>query len=195
MSNLAKTLFFNLAYKNAPMKSNWWTPLSCLDASASKYFKFLLEAVGYQVSPTISLFRRSPLTTMINFNLSGNNLPELVIPYMDFNNLMAIPKYFAYSGKYYVYLISNLTKTLFFTFACKNAPMKYNLWTLALCLAASAKKYFKVLMEAVGDQVSPTISLFCRSPLTTILNFNLSSFSSDWILALYTSMHVVTGSP
>ena len=38
----------------------------------------------------------------------------------------------------------------------------------------------KVLMEAVGDQVSSTISLFCRSPLTKILNFNLSS----WILVI-----------
>ena len=28
--------------------------------------------------------------------------------------------------------------------------------------------------ETVGDQVSPTISLFYKSPLTTILNFNLS---------------------
>ena len=29
-------------------------------------------------------------------------------------------------------------------------------------------------MDAVGDQVYPTISLFCKSPLTTILNFSLS---------------------
>ena len=61
-------------------------------------------------------------------------------------------------------------KALLFTLACKNAPMKSNWWTLDLWLAAYAKKYCKVLMEAVGDQVSPTISLFCRSPLTTILN-------------------------
>ena len=33
--------------------------------------------------------------------------------------------------------------------------------------------------EMVGDQVSPTISLFCKSPLTTILNFNLSRLPSD----------------
>ena len=58
-----------------------------------------------------------------------------------------------------------------------------------------SKKYFKVLMEAVGDQVSPTISLFCRSPLTTILNLNLSRLPSDCIFALYTSMHGVTDSP
>ena len=28
-------------------------------------------------------------------------------------------------------------------------------------------------MNAVGDQVSPTIYLFCKSPLTTILNLSL----------------------
>ena len=91
--------------------------------------------------------------------------------------------------------MSNLTKILFFNLACKNAPMNYNWRTLALCLALYARKYFKVLMEDVGDQVSPTISLFWKSPLTTIIKFNLSRFPSDWILDLYTSMHGVTGSP
>ena len=114
---------------------------------------------------------------------------------MDFNDLKALPKYFAYSGKYSVYLISNLTNTLFFTYACKNAPMKSNWWTIALCLVTSAKKYFKVLIEAVGDQVSTIISLFCRSPLNTIITLNLSILPSYWIFALYTSMHGVTGSP
>ena len=64
-----------------------------------------------------------------------------------------------------------------------------------LVMNSSARIYFKFLMEAVGDQVSPTHSLFCRSPLTTILNFKLSRLPSDWIFALYTSMHVVTCSP
>ena len=64
-----------------------------------------------------------------------------------------------------------------------------------ISIFVSKSKYFKVLMEAVGDQVSPTISLFCRSPVTTILNFNLSRLTSDWILAFYTYMHWVTGSP
>ena len=91
--------------------------------------------------------------------------------------------------------MSNLTKTLFFTLACKNAPMKSYWWNPDLCLAASARKYFKFLMEAVGDQLSLTISLFYISPLTTVLNFNLSRLPSDWIFALYTSMHGVTGSP
>ena len=50
-------------------------------------------------------------------------------------------------------------------------------------------------MEAVGNRVSPTISLFCKFPLTTILNFNLSRLPSDRILALYTSMRGVTSSP
>ena len=88
-----------------------------------------------------------------------------------------------------------MTKTLFFTLACKNAPMKYNWRTLDLCLAESTKKYAKVLMEAVGDQVSPTISLLCKYHLNTIINFNLSRLPSYWILSLYISMHGVTGSP
>ena len=50
-------------------------------------------------------------------------------------------------------------------------------------------------MEAVGDQVSPTNSLFFRSPITTILNFNLSRLPSDCIFSLYKSMHGVIGSP
>ena len=77
----------------------------------------------------------------------------------------------------------------------KNAPMKSNWWSLALCLSAYDRKYFKVLMEAVGDLVYPTISLFFKSPLTKILNFNLSILPLDWILAFYTSMHGVTVSP
>ena len=126
---------------------------------------------------------------------SENSLPEFVIPYMEFNNFKALPKYCAYSGKYSAYLMSNLTNTLFLTLACKNYPIKSSWWTLSLCFAVSARKYFKVLMKAVGDQVSPTISLFCKYPLTTILNFNLSRLPSDWTLDLYTSMHGVTGSP
>ena len=111
---------------------------------------------------------------------------------MDFNNCKALPKYSAYSLNYY--LLYNFTNTLLFTFACKNTPMKYDWWTLALFLVASTKKYFSVLMEAVGDQVSPTNSLFFRYPLTTILNFNLSRLLSYWILAFYTYIHIVTGS-
>ena len=38
--------------------------------------------------------------------------------------------------------------------------------------------------EMIGDTWSPTIYLFCKSPLTTILNFNLSRLPSDWILDL-----------
>ena len=53
----------------------------------------------------------------------------------------------------------------------------------------------KYSWKLFGDQVSPTIYLFYRSPLTTILNFNLSILPLDWIFALYTSMHGVTGSP
>ena len=37
--------------------------------------------------------------------------------------------------------------------------MKSNWWTLALCLFVSAKKYFSVLMEDVGDTWSPTASI------------------------------------
>ena len=84
-----------------------------------------------------------------------------------------------------VVCISNvqLHKYPIINFSCKNAPIKSNWWTLDLCLTESAKKYFKVRMEAVGDQVSPTSSSFCRSPLTIIINFSLSTPPSDWILA------------
>ena len=68
--------------------------------------------------------------------------------------------------------------------ALLQAKVKYTWWTIALCLVASVKKYFKVLMEAVGDQVSTTNSLFYRSPLTTILNLSLSRLPSDFILYL-----------
>ena len=94
-----------------------------------------------------------------------------------------------------MYLLSNFTNATFFNFACNNASMKYHLWPIALCLVIYYKKYFKLLMEAVGDRVSPTNSLFGRSPLTEILIFTLSRIPSDWIFALYTSMHGVTGLP
>ena len=73
--------------------------------------------------------------------------------------------------------------------------MKYNRWTVSLCLAASTKKYFKVLMEAVGDQVSQNNSFFWRSSLTKIFRSNLSRLQSYWIFALHTSIHGFTGSP
>ena len=66
-----------------------------------------------------------------------------------------------------------------------------NSWLVFVCIC---KKCFKVLMEDVGDQVSPTKSLFCRSLLTKILCLSLSKLPSYCILPLYTSMHGVTGS-
>ena len=90
--------------------------------------------------------------------------------------------------------MSNFTNIRFLTFACKNAPMKYIWWTLAMCLASYAKKYFKAILEASGNQLSPTNFLFCRSPQTKILNFTLSRLPSDWISDFYTSMHGVIGS-
>ena len=67
---LQKNSIFTLAYRNAPMKSNWCTPVLLLEESANKYFILLIDAVWYQVSPIISLFWKSPLTTILNFNLS-----------------------------------------------------------------------------------------------------------------------------
>ena len=60
--------------------------------------------------------------------------------------------------------------------------MKSNRLTLTLCLVVSAKKYFKVLMEVDGDQLYPTNSFLCRSPLTKILNFYLSILTPDLVL-------------
>ena len=42
--------------------------------------------------------------------------------------------------------MSNLTKTLFFTLDCKNAPMKYNLWTLDNHYANSSENKFPELV-------------------------------------------------
>ena len=91
--------------------------------------------------------------------------------------------------------MSNFTNTLFLTFACNNAPIKYNWWNLSLWLSESANKYFKVRMEAFGEEVSQNNPLFFRSCLTTILNVSWYRLPSDWMLYFYTCMHGVTGSP
>ena len=73
--------------------------------------------------------------------------------------------------------------------------MKSNWCTLDLLLVESAKKHFRSLVNSVGAQASPTISLFYMSPLATILNLTFSKIPSDWIFSLYTSVHAITGSP
>ena len=62
-----------------------------------------------------------PSSSNHSVNSPENKFPELVITYIDFNNIKALPKYFEYSGTYYTYLLSN-----FLTFYIKNAPIKYN---------------------------------------------------------------------
>ena len=91
--------------------------------------------------------------------------------------------------------MSNFTKTICFTLACRYDPIKSNLCSLALFLEVCSRKYFIFLIDAVGYQVFPIISLFCKSLLTTIINFNLSSHTSDCSFSLYTSMHEVNGYP
>ena len=86
-------------------------------------------------------------------------------------------QYQCHMSIYYKYA-PYVTNILFLTFACNNAPIKSNWFTLALCFTESTKKCFKSLVEAVGYQVFPTNSLFCRSPLTTILNLRLSRLPS-----------------
>ena len=61
-------------------------------------------------------------------------------------------------------------------------------------MTAYAKRYFKVLVEAVGDQVSPIKYLLCRSPITTIINLGLSRLPSDCIFDLWIYIHGVAGS-
>ena len=64
-----------------------------------------------------------------------------------------------------------------------------------MCLELSARKYLIFIIDDVGDQVSPIISLFCKYPLTTVLNFKFSGLPLDYIFSLHTSMNGVTGSP
>ena len=59
--------------------------------------------------------------------------------------------------------------------------MNTNWYDIVLCLGASYKKSFRGLADYVWCQVSPIISLFCKYPITKILNFNLSRLPSDWI--------------
>ena len=53
-----------------------------------------------------------------------------------------------------------------------HGPIK-NQCTIALCLVVSAKKYLRVLIDAVGFQVPPIIFLFCKPPLISTFNFQL----------------------
>ena len=53
-------------------------------------------------------------------------------------------------------------------------------------------EYFRFLIDAVGYQVSPIITLCCKPLLTKILKCNLSRLPYDCIFYLYTSMHGVT---
>ena len=78
----------------------------------------------------------------------------------------------------------NFTKILWFELPCRNAQMKSYWFTLDLCLEASNNKYFLVIVDDVGDQVSSFIYLFCESPPTKILNFNLSRLPLDCMFAL-----------
>ena len=73
--------------------------------------------------------------------------------------------------------------------------MKSNWCTLPLFLSSSYIKYLRVLIDDIGYHVYPSVLLFCKSHLTTILNFNLSIIPSYCIFAFYTSMHGVTGYP
>ena len=107
------------------------------------------------------------------------------MPYIDFFNINDLPKLLQYSGNYSQYLISDFTNTLCFALACRNFPMKTNWFTIALLLEAYDSNYFRFIIGNIGDQVYPIISLFRKSPLTTILNFNLSRLTSDCIF-IYT---------
>ena len=62
---------FKLSCINAPMKSNWYALGLLFEVFTKKYFRDLIYAVGYHISPIISLLCNYPLTIIINFNLSG----------------------------------------------------------------------------------------------------------------------------
>ena len=112
------------------------------------------------------------------------------MPYNEFFSINVHPKELQYSGNQSSYLLSNFTNILYFTLSCRNSPMKFNLSNLALLLEAYSRKYFRFLVNDVRYQLSPRISLFCKSPITIILKFNFSRLSSECI---FTFTHVCMG--
>ena len=110
---------------------------------------------------------------------SENIFLELVIPHSD---------------NYSPYLLYNF-KNLFLILAYKDTPMKSNWCNICLCLEESSKKYFSVLIDSVGAQLSPIISLFYKSLLTRILNFNFSRLPSDLFLSCGRPCMVSLGIP
>ena len=66
-----------------------------------------------------------PASSNHSVKSSANHFPELIIPYIYFNHLKVLTKYFEYSRKQYLYLLTNFTNTLFLTFYCKNALARH----------------------------------------------------------------------
>ena len=64
--------------------------------------------------------------------------------------------------------MSNFTKTMCFTLACGNDPMISNFCYLSLCMEESSKKYFRFIIDSIGSQMYPIISLFSKYPLNKL---------------------------
>ena len=59
-----------------------------------------------------------------------------------------------------------------------NAPIKSNILTLALWLESSAKKYFRVLVDAVGDQVFRKCIHLTRASSSLLSSFLVQEINS-----------------
>ena len=123
------------------------------------------------------------------------NFPLKVTPYMHFLRRSGTPNHLARSGKYSLYLGSNLTNILFLALACRYAPTKSPCLTRRFMEVARARNILTVRMAVQALQVSSHSLDFCRSPLTTMRILSLSRVPSEFDLALGTGRVGTTCSP
>ena len=95
---------------------------------------------------------------------SANNFSKLVIPYINLFKSYWSSKIIAIFREVFSISAVQNHKNSMVTFDCRNAPMKSNWSNLAFCLGSSVRKYFRVFIDAIGDQVSPIIFVFSKSP-------------------------------
>lgn len=106
--------------------------------------------------------------------------PIKVILYIGMASLKGIPQSALYFGKRILNMAGMVTKIQGKVLAYKNAPS----FILAFRQTAFARSIFSDLNEAMGNHSSSRRVLFCKSPQTTSIIFNLSKEPSLFILTL-----------